>query len=269
VIPRLVNSALVVLALSAMAVPVIGAQSLAAQDGETSPPMVAAADTGKPKPPPPPWWTFHADLGVVATSGNTNVTTSNASDAFNIWTDHSNKIGQTFSVVYGTNNHKVQTSIWNAGLRDAYTFSPTVGLYALGAFDRNTFAGIEQRFEEGAGAAITAVNSGANHLEIDLGLSAIQQRSTAGVEDNFLAGRGALIYRYTFVKDTYFQETLDDLSDLSNFSNYRINSATDLVAPISKHIAIKVGYKILYSNQPPPGFKTTDRILSTDLQFNF
>jgi putative salt-induced outer membrane protein YdiY len=257
--------------LNVAGVALVGVRSLSAQDGPppSAAPVEQPAAPAPTKPPPPPWVTFHADLGLVATSGNTNVTTANAADALNVWTDHANKIGQTFSVVYGTTNNKVQTSIWTAGLRDSYTLSSTIGLYALGAFDRNTFAGIEQRFEEGLGASIIAVNSGPNRLEFDLGASAIQQRSTAAVEENFLAGRGALIYRYTFVKDTYFQETLDDLSDLSNFSNYRINSATDLVAPLSKHIAIKIGYKILYSNQPPPTFKTTDRILSTDLQFNF
>ena len=244
--------------------------SLSAQDGPA--PVVTDAQQPAPPPPkpaPPPWTVFTADLGVVNTAGNSNVTTANVSNAFSVWTDHSNKLSQTFGLVYGTNNGKVQTNLWTAGLRDSYILSQVVGLYGLFAFDRNTFAGIEQRFEEGLGASLVPVNKGRNRLEFDLGGSYIQQRTTAGVETDYGAGRAGLIYRYTFAKESYFQEAVDDLADFTNFSNYRINSQTDFVAPLSKHVALKVGYQVRYSNQPPPGFKTTDRFLTTDLQFNF
>ena len=255
---------------SAMGLTLVAVGSLSAQDGP--PPSVAtlgmAADPPK-KPAPPPWTVFTADLGLVNTSGNSNVTTLNVSDAFTVWTDHSNRVTQTFGLVYGTTNGEVKTNLWTAGLRDSYTMSPVVGLYGLVNFDRNTFAGINQRFEEGVGAALVPLNKGRNRLELDLGVSYLQQQTTANVSTDYLAGRGAVIYRYTFAKETYFQEALDDLSDFSNFSDYRINSQTDLVAPLSKNIALKVGYQIRYSNEPPPGFKTTDRFLTTDLQFNF
>ncbi len=245
-----------------------GGRSAAAQDGP-APVATLAADSAPPKPPPPPWTVLHVDLGLVNTSGNSNVTTLNFTDGFTWWTDHSNKLSQAFAVVYGTTDNKVQTSLWTAAIRDEYTFTPVVGAYGLVSFDRNTFAGINQRFEEGAGVALTPVNSGRNRLEIDLGASYIQQETTADTTTDYAAGRGALIYRYTFVKDSYFQEAIDDVSDFNDFSNYRINSQTDFVAPISKHIALKVGYQIRYANEPPPGFKTTDRFLTTDLQFNF
>src|SRR5271169_2727121 len=142
---------------------------------------------------------------------------------------------------------------------------PTSGrpAFATRTHCHRPLACINQRFEEGAGASLVPVNSGPSRLEFDLGVSYIQQETTADVSTDYLAGRGALIYRYTFVKDTYFQEAIDDLSDFTNLSDYRINSQTDLVAPLSKHIAIKVGYQIRYSNEPPPGFKTTDRFLTT------
>jgi putative salt-induced outer membrane protein YdiY len=254
--------------LSLIGLTAVGARAASAQDGPAPAPETGVT-TLAPKPAPPPWVVFHADLGLVNASGNSNVTTANASDALTVWTDHSNKIGQTFGLVYGTSNNKVQTNLWTAGLRDEYTFTPAFGVYGLVSFDRNTFAGINQRFEEGVGAALIPVNSGPNRLEIDLGVSYLQQQTTMDSSSSYAAGRGALIYRYTFVKDTYFQEAVDDLSDFSDFSNYRINSQTDLVAPLSKHIALKIGYQIRYSNEPPPGFKTTDRFLTSDLQFNF
>ena len=67
---------------------------------------------------------------------------------FMLRTAADNQILQTFSLVYGTQNNRVETSIWDASLKDEYTFTPHIGLYALGAFDRNTFAGIDRRFDK-------------------------------------------------------------------------------------------------------------------------
>jgi putative salt-induced outer membrane protein YdiY len=259
---------LMLLAVSSATLPAQGTPAASLPAEQPADLSAQPAAPAPPKPAPPPWVLFHGDLGFINTSGNTHVSTLNASDALTVWTSHTNKISQDFGTTYGTVSDKVQTSLWTASLRDDYTFTPVAGLYARFGFDRNVFAGIEQRFEQGVGAAVVPVNAGRNRLEIDLGVSYLEQRSTAAVELNYPAGRGAVIYRYTFAKDAYFQQSVDDLSDLNRFSNSLINSETDLVAPLSRHIAIKVGYQIRYSNEPPPGFKTTDRLLSTDLQFN-
>jgi putative salt-induced outer membrane protein YdiY len=263
------NLKVIGLSLGVSALSFVAAAAASGQGDGTTPQLSAQpAAPAAPKPAPPPWLDFHADLGVVSTSGNTDVSTLNASDALTLWTAHSNKVSEIVNVTYGTVNNKVQTSLWTAGVRDEYTVSHVVGFYALFDFDRNTFAGIEQRFEQGVGFAITPVTTGPHHLELDLGGSYLEQRSTAAVEDNYAAARGAVIYRYTFAKNTYIQESLEDISDLKTTSDYRINSQTDLVAPLSRHIAIKIGYGIRYANLPPPGFKTTDRLFTADLQFN-
>jgi putative salt-induced outer membrane protein YdiY len=258
------------LTLSVAAFASLDAAVASAQDG--APPSTASTQPAAPAPPkpaPPPWWNFNTDLGFINTTGNTSVSTLNFSDALNVWTDHSNKLSEMVGITYGTLSNRVQTSLWTADLRDAYTLTPAVGFYGLFEFDRNVFAGIEQRFDEGAGVALIPVNRGRNHLELDLGATYVEQRSTTAVEDNYTAATGTIAYQYNFGKDTYFKESLEDISDLKTTADYRLDSHTDLVAPLSKHIAIKVGYEIRYSNLPPPGFKTTDRLLTTDLQFNF
>ncbi len=222
-----------------------------------------------PKPPPPPWATFHADLGFVNTTGNTNVSTLNFADALTVYTAKANKINQDIGITYGTITNRVQTSLWTADLRDSYTLTPDVGLFGLVEFDRNTFAGIQDRFAETVGAALVPVHSTHNRLELDLGGTYIEERSTMAVTDNYPAARGALIYQYNFTKEAYLQESIEDLSDVDRISNTLINSQTSLVAPVSKRIAIKISYEVRYANAPPPGFKTTDRLLTTDLQFNF
>jgi putative salt-induced outer membrane protein len=211
----------------------------------------------------------HADVGYVNTSGNTQVATLNVTDALTIHTSHVNKIQQTFGVVYGTNRNRVETNLWTAGVRDEYAFTKHVGVYALVGFDRNTFAGIDRRFEEGGGLALVPFDDTRHRVEVDAGASYIEQRSLPDSIDNHVAARGAVQYRYTFGKDTYADLGVEGLPNLQRGPDYRINSQADLVAPLSRHIALKLGYGIRYANLPPPGFKTTDRLFTSDVQVTF
>jgi putative salt-induced outer membrane protein YdiY len=235
--------------------------------------LSARAQDSTKAPPKTPFATIHADLGYVSTSGNTSVSTLNLADALTLRPSQRNEIDQAFSLVYGTSNNHVQTSIWTAALEDQYKFRPWLGLYALGDFDRNTFAGIKARFDEGAGVALIPVDTKHDHLEFDVGVSYVELQAinAAGGDstDDYTALHTEATYKHTLVKDTYFQEILEGIPDLKTSADYRVNSETDVVAPLSKHLAIKVGYTIHYANLPPPGFKTTDRLLTSDLQITF
>jgi putative salt-induced outer membrane protein YdiY len=212
---------------------------------------------------------FHGDLGYVATSGNTQVSTFNVADELDWLTSPVNKVVQTFSLVYGQNQNVVQTNIWNVGARDDYSFTKQIALYGLGGFSRNTFAGVNYDFQEGVGLAISPVMPKSQHLELDAGFSYIEQKLLPDSMDTHPSARGAITYKYSFSKNTYVQEFVEGLPDLKQEKDFRINSQTDLVAPLSRHFAIKLGYAIHYANLPPPGFRTTDRLFTSDLQVTF
>lgn len=213
--------------------------------------------------------TFHADLGYVATTGNTQVSTINFGDQLTWRTSHVNKIDEVFTVIYGQNKNVVQTNIWTLALRDEYALSPVVALYGAGGFSRNTFAGVDYNFNEGGGVAFIPILPKRHHFEFDAGLSYVEQKLLPDSVDHHAEARGAVTYRYTFGKDTYAQVFVEGLPDLKNEQDYHVNSETDLVAPFSKHLALKVGYAIRYANLPPPGFRTTDKIFTSDLQVSF
>jgi putative salt-induced outer membrane protein YdiY len=257
-------------AVAAVLAPLLFSVALRAQDSAKTAGAGDSTKAAAPKPPPkPPFAAFHLDLGYVNTSGNTVVSTLNLADNVVLRTSKDNQIDQMFSVVYGTSQNKVQTSLWTAGLRDEYKFTPHVGLYALGEFDRNTFAGIERRFEEGIGAGITAVDTRRNHLEFAFGSSYIEQRAISDSANHSAALHTSGLYKYSFKKEAYVQEFIEGIPNLQTHQDYRVNSQTDIIAPLSKHLALKLGYSIRYSNLPPPGFKTTDRLITSDLQVSF
>jgi putative salt-induced outer membrane protein len=51
--------------------------------------------------------------------------------------------------------------------------------------------------------------------------------------------------------------------------DYRINSESALVAPLSQKVAIKLGYIVRFDNLPEAGFLSTDRIFTSGLQVSF
>ncbi|HWA15766.1 MAG TPA: DUF481 domain-containing protein [Gemmatimonadales bacterium] len=241
--------------------PVIAAFGAAAILGTTL--AAQASDSAPPRP-----WKLQTDFGFVNTAGNTSTTTLNAGENFSYttgpWT-----FAQLFAVVYGKTEGEKSAENYAANLRGDYAIDDHFGIYALGKWDRDEFAGISRRFEEGGGLAFKPIAQGRTTLSFEAGVSANQQRSTEGVEDTYASGRGAVLFKQVFATRAYFQQTGEILPNLKNSDDYRVNTETALVAPLSKSIAFKASYVIKFDNDPEPGFKKTDRFLTSGLQIVF
>lgn len=225
--------------------------------------MAQTADTTKKSP-----IKFTGDVGLVNAAGNSDVTTLNVGDevdyASGPW-----KAAQTFSVVYGKNEGVVNASLWRATLRGDRALSDRWSIYALTAFDRNTFAGFDRRFEEGAGAAVQLVRQPRDQLSAEAGISIVQQHSITGLNDNFPSARIAALYQHNFTKLAFFKQAAELLPDLKTSENLRVNTESDVVAPLSQHISLKLSYVIRFDNLPEPGFKKTDRLLTSGIQITY
>jgi putative salt-induced outer membrane protein len=208
------------------------------------------------------------DLGMVNATGNTEVTTFNVGEellaAVGAW-----GFKQTFGVVYGRTNDSTSASLWRASARADRTLSGRFGIYLLGAFDRNRFAGISRRFEEGAGVVVKAVQSDQNLLELEVGGGLTQQRSIQGESTSFASARGAATYRRSFSEASHAQLTVEVLPNLEESDDLRTNAVAELVAPLSQRIAMKLSYVLRYDNLPEPGFQKSDRIFTAGIQVVF
>ena len=216
-------------------------------------PLRAALAQDQPKRP----WKLQADFGLVNTSGNTSTTTVNAgqegSYTTGAWT-----LGEAFNAVYGRTEGATSAENYNARLRADYAISPHIGVYLLGGWNRDRFAGIARRFDEPR-----------TKLNLEAGLSTIQQRPTVGADRNFAAARGAVHIKQMLGEKAYLEQKAEILPNLKTTDDVRINSETSLVAPLSGSIAFKAGYVIKFDNVPEPGFGKTDRFLTSGLQVVF
>jgi putative salt-induced outer membrane protein len=231
---------------------------------------IAAAQADAPKPV-----SFTGDLGFVSTAGNTSVTTLSVGDKL-VGRTGKVVLTQLFSLIYGRNEGEENAnSILFRGRLD-YPLSGKLSLYGFGGYERNKFAGIARRFDEGAGLAYKAWRHPKNELSIEAGLGQVQESryltgsSGATGKNNFTSGRAAAAYKHLFTKTAYLSQTLEYLPNLENSDDYRINSESALVAPLSSHFGLKMAYLIKYNALPPSaGLEKTDRLFTTGVQVTY
>lgn len=208
------------------------------------------------------------DLGLVSASGNTSVTTLTVGDEV-IYRHHAWTFKQVLGYVYGKDSSGETANQLAIGLRAERAIGPRFGVYGGARFYRDPFAGIAQRYSEQVGGLWHAVIAPKDLLDLEAGLGLTQERTTNDSTNDFPNGRAALMYRHNWKKKTYFQETAEILPDLSDSKNYRVNSLTEVVAPLSSNIAMRISYAIAYNNMPQSPFKNSDRILTAGVQINF
>jgi putative salt-induced outer membrane protein YdiY len=228
-----------------------------------APARIVCAD--EPLPPP---WKLTADLGYVNTSGNTRVQTLTAGDKLE---HHRGRwlLTQDAAAVWGTTDGVENAGRYGVGLRADYALSKRLGLYGLGSWRRNTFAGISRQFDEGGGAVFHALVPNPQQLDLELGLGAAQRRAVTGVEDNFATGRLAALYRYYFQEKAYAEGHGIYLANFKNSDDYEYDLNAALVAPFSTYLAVKLNYNYHYRNLPPIGFGHWDSTFSAGIQGNW
>ena len=234
--------------------------------------LVQGAGAQDAKKPPPT--EFSGDLGLVAVSGNTTVSTFNVNEKL-IRRIAKWEFKQDLGSVYGKTDGVESSNLVRAGVRADYTLAEHWALYALTAYDRNKFAGVKARFAEGLGGAAKIIANDVNQLNLEAGYQLTQQQNVTGPDDNFSALRIASTWKHAFTKAAYFFEGIEYLPNLEDHDDYRINNETSVVAPLSSHVGIKFSYVVRFANSPPPNaagtglLRKVDRILSTGIQVTF
>jgi putative salt-induced outer membrane protein YdiY len=229
-------------------------------------PANAAAQAAQPDTANPLKVTIGA--AYLDASGNTDVTSLNLSERLE-WTRPRFLWTQFVNAINGTTDGEETANLLAAGLRGDWKPAGRLSVYALVNYDRNRFAGIGRRFEEGAGLGYTLIDRPRHRLTTELGSQFVQQRNLDRVSENFLAGRVAEFYRYTFRENTYFEERVELLPNFETSEDYRVNGEANLVAPLSRRLALKFGYVVRFDNLPETGLEKTDRFFTSGVQVSF
>ena len=171
--------------------------------------------------------------------------------------------------LYGETNNKQSANQLRIAVRADWAFQPRLSLFAGVAYERNTFAGFDSRTDEIAGLAWKAIVAPNDAMSLDAGGVLTQESDVDGTTHNDPSARFALNYKHAFTKAAYFQQLAEYIPNLNTSGAYRVNTESALVAPLSVHIGVKVGYVVRYNSAPPAKFGTTDRVLTTGVQVSY
>jgi putative salt-induced outer membrane protein len=220
-------------------------------------------------PPPPKPWALTADLGYVKTGGNADLQTLNAGDKLTYDPGSPWRFTQTFLWVYSQSDEESEANQMGGELRADYDFTDRISAYGFGGFFRDPFAGISRRFTEGLGVGYKPILAPRDTLTLEAGMSFVQERNVLDVEREYAAGRLAGFYKHVLREGAWFTLGGQVLPNLDDSDDLRADAEAALVAPLSTHFAVKVGYLVRYDGQPEPGFEETDTIFTTGLQINY
>jgi putative salt-induced outer membrane protein len=234
--------------------------------------LLATPMLAQDKAPPPS--EFNTDLGFVSVSGNKSVTSLSLGEKW-IRRIARWEFRQELGAVYGKTDGEETSNLWRASLRGDYGLGSGIAVYARTAFDRNKFAGVNSRFAEGFGAVVRLIASDVNQLNVEGGFELTQQANLDGTSNSFSSLRAASSWKRVFSANASFFQGVEVLPNLDEGDDYRVNSETTIVAPISNHVAMKASYQVRFDNLPSLNAEGTaplrksDRIFATGIQITF
>jgi putative salt-induced outer membrane protein YdiY len=240
--------------ISALLLLSIGAESLTAQDD----PLLG--------------WTDVAELTLVLMSGNAKANSLGVKNtAERRWENALFQLaagavraesGVTVRTATGTPDDFIvirstptEKTAENYFLRARYDREVTESNYLLAGagWDRNTFAGIRNRYATVAGAGRAWVEAEARHFKTDLGFTYTFQddvvENPAG-EDSFIGLRATLDLLWTLTSTTEFRSLLVVDENLTETDDIRADWTNAIVVAISDNLALKASLQIFYDRLP-------------------
>lgn len=210
-------------------------------------------------------WSDVAELGAVVTTGNSELTNFSFSNKYAYkWTAselHFDVAGlrnettvKTFSnpggAVVVTEATGTTAEAYNADLQYRHTIKEQLYWYGAAGWLRNEFAGLDNRLRGGAGVGYQFFKKEKQALRGELGAEYVKEDYVDGTNNSFPTARGFLGYEYLFSEASKFTSDLELNENLDDTSDWRAKLALGLTSSLSKRMALKVGYTILYDNVP-------------------
>jgi putative salt-induced outer membrane protein len=240
-------------------------------------PVGAMADDA-PAPPPPPL-VVKAQVGYVASHGNTDAQTANAKFevTYNVdlW-----KHDLQLAGLYGKSSDIVSAERLDAQWQSNYNF--TNRLYGFGAlhYDDDKFSGFQYQETASAGAGYSIVKLADATLDAQIGVGYRRLRPELLVKDATgevisrtpLDGETGAVVTGT-IKGMYAFNSSTKLTDVlaveSGSDNTLLQNDLGLQVNMTTALAITVGYEVRHNSSPPAGLVKTDSLVTFNLAYAF
>ena len=228
--------------------------------------LIAAAASAQPAPPKPFSNTMEGAYGE--TSGNTDTKTLRGSNTLTLFRE---PYALTLRAsAYFTKFQNATAAEWYSGDgRVDRRLGERFYVYTLGGWERNRFAGVENRAQGNAGPGALLLYTRRQSLRLEPGLGHFNEERTDRSTVNALQGRASLDYQATLTESSRFRQELEGYYNIDHPRDHRARLASTLYMAFNKTLGVQWSYTYLYRGAPIPGFRRVDRILSTGLYASF
>jgi putative salt-induced outer membrane protein len=214
-------------------------------------------------------WKDEAELTIVDTSGNTDVSTLSAKNTLTIPISGKTKGTWKLGALYGKSDGEKNAESYSTEIRLDHSYTERFYSFGYGGWFKDRFSGIDARYYLGAGGGYRFFLGPKHFLLGEGGLTYTSEEYTDNTDNDFLGGRLFGKYEYHFNDKNKFTQSLELLADFSRFENWNLNSETAIVSALNSWLSLKASYLVRYDNEPVGALKKTDRILGVALVANF
>ena len=217
-------------------------------------------------------WKNVAELTLVLTAGNATSNTFGFKNTADYkWTNASFQLaaggvraraGTTTRTATGTaGNFTVKESTDTKTTAESYFLKGRLDrkvtdasfLFAGAGWDRNTFAGVDNRYTLATGAGHTFFEEEARRFKGDVGVTFTKQEDVVenpDVSDSFMGVRGSFDYFRKLSETTAYGSVLVADQNLKETEDLRADWTNSLTVAMSAKLALKLSYQLLFDNQP-------------------
>lgn len=220
-----------------------------------------AADT----PPEPDHFKGSAELGYLASSGNSDTTSLNAKLVMEYEVEKW-RHGFLAQAIRATNADLLTSERYQASAKSDYKFSEHNYFFGVANYDRDEFSGFTRRLSEALGYGRRIVATEKHMLDAEIGVGARQTTLVDGTEQNDNIARLGINYNWAISDTSSFSQTLAvESGDLNTYSE----SVTAVTANLMSQLALKVSYTIKRNSDVPVGVENTDTYTAVSVLYSF
>ena len=213
-------------------------------------------------------WSGTAEASLVATSGNSDTRTLGLGGELTYDPNTWRWLGRV-SYVETEADDQLRARSHSALVETSRSFSERLEVYGRGGYLRNLFAGIERRLTTQGGLAYEVIATGPQSLRLLAGLGFTREQRVVGDDLSLATANLTGRYRWAITETSALTEEAAVVADLTTGDNWRFTNEVAAIAALSTRLSLKVSHKLSYLNEPVPGFRKTDTILSAALVANF
>ncbi len=202
-------------------------------------------------------WKNETELSIVSANGNTNSTSAAGKDTF------TNKWSKTALEVIGggygaKSNEQTIAEKFFASEKVSYSISERNYVFEKGAWDKDRFAGIRNRYDGSVGFGRELIKLPKDLLIGELGTGYIVEERVNQKKNDFHSGRVYGKYTRTISETSKFTQDSEYLQNFENPDGFRVRTETALIAALSAHFSLKTAYVWQHVGVPPIGFRRND-----------